>query len=66
MLINFYEKVIVDEKKQIVQDDVYMEKGDQNGFLEQRQRKRGLPVADSQSDYSLSRDEIKMIGKPIG
>lgn len=66
MLINFYEKVIVDEKKQIVQDDVYMEKGDQNGFLEQRQRKRGLPVADSQSDYSLSRDEIEMIGKPIG
>ena len=33
MLINFY--------------DVYMEKGDYNGFQEQRQRKKGLPVADS-------------------
>ena len=62
MLINQYEKRI--DKKQVVQDDVYMEKGDQNG--EQRYKKRGLPVADSQSDYSLSRDEIEVIGKPMG
>ena len=32
MLINFYERGIVDDKKQVLQDDVYMEKGDQNGF----------------------------------